>query len=205
VNWQPGFPVITLELAHVRYMKVFAKLETSLQEDELFAAGGAMNDEVRVDRKRLFFYYIADWILSRERETFSQNEVIDIVRTLNLGGSLKPVDAERIARSTIRLLLSRAFIERADQSAVRLSTLVEHDLYRLCPWVLRALEGLPERQPTLDDPDEKPHITVSTRPAQIGQYLVIEEIGSGGTSNVYKVRPTLRWRSTSQPRYCVPR
>ena len=188
VNWLPGFPAITLELAHVRYMKVFAKLETSLQEDELFAAGGAMKDEVRVDRKRLFFYYIADWILSRERETFSQNEVTDIVNVLNLGGSLKPVDAERIARSTIRLLQSRAFIERADQSAVRLSTLVDHELYRVCPWVLRALEGLPERQPTLSGPDEIPRSSPSARLAQIGQYIVIEEIGSGGTSNVYKVR-----------------
>lgn len=195
VNWQPGFPALNLELAHIRSMKIFAKLETGLQEDELFAAGGGMKDDVRVDRKRLFFYYIADWILSREHETFSQNGVIDIVKLLNLGGSLTTVEAERIARNTIRLLLSRAFIEQANQSAVRLSTLVERELYCVSPWVLRALQGLPERPPTLVDVDQAQRPAALNKLAQIGKYLVVEEIGSGGTSNVYKVR------HASQERY----
>ena len=194
VNWSPDLPTLNLEVAQARYIKMFAKLESSIRQDELFLQSSRIADEVSVDRKRLFFYYIADWILTRDRDPFNEKEIIEVVKNLNLGGAITEVDAAQIARSTIRLLLSRVFIERADEDAARFSASAETLRYRVCPWVVRALEGLPERQPTpknsptTADEDIFAKVSTPAQPQRIGEYQIIEQIGSGGSSLVYKVR-----------------
>jgi len=190
VWWEDDGPSLILDSKSRRYMELFAKLEEGLQTDALFAAMGRSADYVRNDRQRLYFYYTADWVLSRGQESFSSLEVLEIAKTLNLGGLLTAPAAASIAETTLKILHNRAFIEK---DLERTKTLLVPDgaYYRLAPWVRVAFEGFAE--------EEKKAETVAApmgpypfeEPIKLGPYQIVEEISSGGYSIVYKVRHTV--------------
>ena len=189
VWWNDDGPNLILDSKSRRYMELFAKLEEGLQQDDLFSAMGRTADSVRRDRQRLYFYYTADWVLARGQESFSAVEILEIAKTLNLGGLLTPAAATKIAETTLDILRNRALIELdKDRTAVALPPASPY--YRLCPWVLRAFEGFAEEEKTVEAaPLSGP--AVSKDPTQIGQYQVVAEIGSGGYSKIFKVRHTV--------------
>ena len=187
VWWEEDGPNLILDVKSRRYMELFSKLEEGLQDDELFKALERIADNVRRDRQRLYFYYTADWVLTRGRESFTADDVTAMVVTLNLGGALTQVAAGKIAGSTLDILRNRAFIE-IDTERTRVILPSEAVWYRLCPWVLRAFEGFAEEDKKVEPAlagDQKQN---SEDLVQIGHYQILETISSGGMSYVYKVR-----------------
>ena len=189
VWWDDEGPKLILDSKSRRYMELFARLEEGLQRDDLFAAMGRTADNVRSDRQRLYFYYTADWVLSRGQESFSSLDVVEMAKTLNLGGALTAAAAARIAETTIDILYNRAFIEK-DLNRTKVALAPDGVYYRLAPWVRVAFEGFAEEEKTAETSVQPERPGSVDEPIKIGQYQLIEEISSGGYSIVYKVRNT---------------
>lgn len=186
VWWSDDGPNLILDSKSRRYMELFAKLEEGLQQDDLFNAMGRTADSVRRDRQRLYFYYTSDWVLSRGQESFSAVEVLEMAKTLNLGGLLTPPAAAKIAETTLDILRNRALIELdKDRTVAALPPVSPY--YRLSPWVLRAFEGFAEEEKTVEAVPLSGSVE-SKDLTRIGQYQVVAEIGSGGYSKIFKVR-----------------
>ena len=190
VWWDDVGPNLILDSKSRRYMELFARLEEGLQRDDLFTAMGRTADNVRSDRQRLYFYYTADWVLSRGRESFSSLDVVAMAKTLNLGGSLTSAAATRIAGTTIDILYNRAFIEK-DLNRTKAALEPDGVYYRLAPWVRVAFEGFAEEEKTAEASVQPDRPGSFDEPIKIGQYQLVEEISSGGYSIVYKVRHTV--------------
>lgn len=188
VLWTDAGPVLTLDLERRRYMRVFAKLEEALEGQETFRRMPGGSEQVQSDRQRLCFYYTIDWIFSRAHEAFSVRQVTDVVSRLNLGRGHGAGSPDMIAQKVIEMLLSRAFIEKADRERIVIGQSQEGNLYRLAPWVLLAFQGTPEKQSIPDEvftaPPPPPWEAEFDR---IGRYRVIRKIGEGGFAAVYMV------------------
>jgi serine/threonine protein kinase len=188
VLWGDESPVLTLDLERRRYMEVFAKVEEALEGEEAFRTTRGVVDQVHLDRQRLCFYYTMDWVFSRSQDPFNLAQVTETVGTLNLLGSAHdPTLPNRVAQSVIKLLLGRAFIERADLERTQIGQVGEEDMYRLAPWVLLAFHGSPEKQWVPEEAVSGP--PTGSRPEfyKIGRYRVLQKIGEGGFAVVYKV------------------
>jgi serine/threonine protein kinase len=186
VWWEEDGPKLILDVKSRRYMDLFSKLEEGLHDDLLFQALERNSDNVRRDRQKLYFYYTADWVLGRGRETFTSDDVVAMTQTLNLGGKLTPQAATAIAQTTLEILKNRACIETESGRTVRADAPWDSVYYRLSPWVLRAFEGSAEEE-------VKAAVAAEVKPQQgeltrVGWYQVLEEIGGGATSQIFKVR-----------------
>jgi serine/threonine-protein kinase len=183
VWWEADGPKLILDVKSRRYMDLFSKLEEGLQDDKLFKAMEDNADNVRRDRQKLYFYYTADWVLGRGAETFTPDDVVAMAQTLNLGGKLTPTAASAIAQTTLDILKNRACIEVDSGRTVRGDAPWKDVYYKLCPWVLRAFEGSAEEETKAAvAPIQDEGLT------RLGTYQVLDEIGGGATSQIFKVR-----------------
>jgi serine/threonine protein kinase len=188
VLWEDEGPVLTLGVERRRYMEVFAKVEEALEGEELFQATRGVVDQVQLDRQRLCFYYTMDWVFNRANEPFNLAQVTETVGALNLLGRANEITLpSRVAQSVIELLLGRAFIEKADLERTRIGQVGEEKLYRLAPWVLLAFQGSADKQWVPEEAVSGPPWGSRPEFYKIGRYRVLQKIGEGGFSMVYKV------------------
>jgi len=186
VLWNDHGPVLTLDVDLRRYMEVFAKVEEALDEEEIFKRVRGIADFALIDRRRLCFYYIADWILSRGKATFTVTQVQQQSKLLNLGDANGDEPAAQVAERVLNLLLERAFIEGAGRERTVIDAGATLKSYRLAPWVLRAFEGASDKQFAPEaSPEPPPDRVVPLE--RIGRYRVLEKIGEGGFAIIYRV------------------
>jgi hypothetical protein len=95
-------------------------LQEALDADETFANRSGVFDPVQSDRLRLVFYYVMDWVFDHDQDAFGLSHIASKVMTLNLGVSRDMNWPAKVADSVIKLLLGRAFIERADRDLTRI-------------------------------------------------------------------------------------
>ena len=188
VWWEEDGPKLILDVKSRRYMDLFSKLEEGLQDDLLFKAMEGTSDNVRRDRQKLYFYYTADWVLGRGRETFTSDDVVAMTQTLNLGGKLTPQAAAAVAQTTLEILKNRACVETESGRTVRGDVPWDSAYYRLCPWVLRAVEGSAEEEAKAAVAASTAPVPQSSELSRLGAYQVLEQISGGATSQIFKVR-----------------
>lgn len=187
VVWRDQNPVLVLNLERRRYMEVFAKVEEALAHEEEFQPTRGVVDEVQLDRQRLCFYYTLDWVFARNRESFTLPDLTETIRSLNLGRGSEITGPNQMAEKVMKLLIGRAFIERADKERTVIGKDKQERIYRLAPWVLLAFQGSSETQWGVEEAVSPPASRVDFEFEKIGRFRVVKKIGEGGFGVVYKV------------------
>ena len=187
VVWEDERPVLAINQERRRHMEVFAKVQEALDADETFTNRNGMLDPVQSDRLRLGFYYTTDWVFTRGPEAFGLSHITSKVAELNLGVSTEANWPAKVADSVVKLLLGRAFVERADRDLTQVGGSSEDALYRISPWVLLALRGASGKLWAPEEPSTAAPDRTRFELERIGRYTVLDKIGEGGFALVYRV------------------
>lgn len=190
VRWSQNRPVLGFNRQDLSRFAFYAELwDTLLADDARFVAQSSGVPSASGDRNRLAVYYLADWILSRGNDVFTETEAVQW--TSGLSTKIVPVGtADIVISPLIDVLLKADFIEQIQtpeepvvqirQGAPVSSPSGAPRRFRVAPRRMNQLGGEPARH--VDDlASERPGETLE----RCGDYTLHRLLGAGGMGKVY--------------------
>lgn len=202
VRWTDATPHLEFEPSDVRRFRFYAGLLDVLvaAEEELLGRYRGEGSVEQVDKRRLGLYYATDWILQREQQEFTLDDLVAASRRMSR--LITPVEetAPGELQRLLDVLLSGEYIEIAGSApgtivaGVRVGTqAARYRLPRRRLLELGAFLGVFEQEAqALFKAAETPPASVvaprATTPSWSLRYDVISQIGRGAMSTVYLAR-----------------
>jgi serine/threonine-protein kinase len=183
VIWREGKPWFLVDGEKGRRVRTIAKLQAVLSElhDDPVLAGSSL-EALEHDSRRLAMYYLFDWILSTAGRLFTVDHLQEAALRLNLGQQSFATIEGHFCRQIVELLVRHGLLDAVYSTAVvrDIEEAQKRKQYRLSAWVTETLARSP------DSPFAKPLATDARSPTRIGEYQIVDEIGAGGFSLVYR-------------------
>lgn len=188
VKWNEGNPRLSFTRQDLRRIRFYANLQDVISEhDELLF--GDIHEEVagtQQDKKRLGIYYLVDWVLRQGNAEFTLADAINASK--HLSSKIAPAEeiAPRVITDILNVLLSKEYLQEVQAGIDRthvmdLNTPTEKR-YKLTQRRLAEMEGLAgafDEEALVLKRDE-------VREHRISGYGIVDLIGSGGMSRVYR-------------------
>jgi serine/threonine protein kinase/Cdc6-like AAA superfamily ATPase len=188
VKWNEGSPRLSFTRQDLRRIRFYANLQDVISEhdDLLF---GDIHEEVagtQQDKKRLGLYYLVDWVLRQGSAEFTLADAINASK--HLSSKIAPAEevAPRVITDILNVLLSKEYLQEVragvDRTHVMNLNAPAENRYKLTQRRLAEMEGLAgafdEEALALKRDEMREH--------RISGYGIIDLIGRGGMSRVYR-------------------
>ena len=193
MQWDTDRPVLRMKPYDARRITFYARLEQSLDQyrERSERRSGLFPVAVDEDRRRLGAYYVIDWVLRSEGDSF---RAVDLVNRSSQGADLDPV--LHISLSSVERLLDHlsdnGIVEVVQKPSVGQTMYggiedSEQIVYRLADDVMQVLLSLADRSETeraalaIPAPTES---TTTNKQILGGRYEIIRRLGQGGMGEV---------------------
>jgi serine/threonine protein kinase len=190
VRWDGQRPFIAFEKHDMRRIRFYAQLQAAI-DNEQKVLWGDVREEIRgewQDKRRLEVYYLVDWILQRGDRAFTMQEAVAAARRLSTKIAPSEESAEGVVRTIIDSLLRHNYLETVQPSADRVlvgnPAAANEVRYCMPKWRIVEIGSLQdERDPEWAAPP-------SSQPPRLERYNILNLIGTGGMSEVYRAWDT---------------
>jgi Protein kinase domain len=192
VEWDSDHPVLRVKPRDARRITFYARLEQSLDQyrERSERSSGLFPVAVDEDRRRLGAYYVIDWVLRSEGDSFRAVDLINRGQAAYLDPvlhvSLSSVERllEHLAENGIVEIARKPSVGQTMYGGIEESDQV---VYRLADEVMQVLLSLADRSETERAALAIPAPTESTtmgRRVLGGRYEIVRRLGQGGMSEV---------------------
>ena len=197
VKWYKGTPVVAFSAQEMRQHRVYAELCKLLRdsEEELFGALGEDLVSETLDAPRLAAHYLMDWILRQGNSSFTEADLVSWSRTVSVKIMPTSFNSERLIGAIVAMLLRAGILEELRSLLKAEHRVVVEDkrvrVEETSPIAAKRFRLDPRRHKELgkgvaDLPEDAGILKPELSRREIGNYLLLENLGAGGMGRVFR-------------------
>lgn len=197
VKWYKGKPVVAFSAQEIRQHRVYAELSKLLVDSEqlLYGALGEDLTGEALDAPRLAAHYLIDWILRQGNSAFTEADLVSWSSAVSVKIMPTSFNAERLIGAIVAMLLRAGILEELkSQQRAEHRVIVEDKRVRVeetSPIAAKRFRLDPRRYKELgrgvaDLPEDAGILKTEVNRSEVGNYLLLENLGAGGMGRVFR-------------------